>query len=297
MFKKLLILLIAMLIATSAVSAGNIQHDTEEFINPGWGFDEAKSLDKLSSNNGELIVLNNDNLLIKFISSNKEPWTLVVEGEVAEPVEFDFFVQYFNTDVYKKSVVVTGAGIEDVCPGITGTGKFSINEIRVATFQSESETITEPPAIDEVAIDDKDNDDFFFFLELPDEEEKGDVVIVDNNNDNVIINNYYEIAISDEIAIVNNVPLVENVLPAIAMVSSIAIDEDIAIRNVPAKMKIVNSSSVTINDEIVNNDSSTTNLQRELQKMTVSMRDTGSPLFLLLFVLLAIVGAIAIRKA
>jgi len=181
-----------LLLSIAIVNAtGNIQHETE-YISPGWGFDEAKGLEKLSSNNGELIVLQNDTALIKFVSSNKNPWVLVAEGDV-EGIAFDFYVQYGGTDVYKKSVLMVGPGIDEIIPGITGTGKSSINEIRVCTIATSNNPIVDEQIFtqrtrgdDSIAIDDKET-------------------IAIDEGEQIVFNSYSSIAINeDKIVTIDN---------------------------------------------------------------------------------------------
>lgn len=129
---KILTLLTILLLGINAVSSTNIQDDTREKISNGWGLPEFKGLDKLSSNNGELVVVSNDSLVIKFVSSNKNAWTLNVYGVIEDTISFILYYQYGTTDVYKVNVIVTQTGIEQIVEGVTGTGKDSINEIRIA---------------------------------------------------------------------------------------------------------------------------------------------------------------------
>lgn len=127
----IVIIVFFIMIINVAAKDMSIIYGEEQIAGTGWGV-VTDTTAGISGNGKTLIISENENYSIKINTYNDQDWEIEASGNILDSIEFIIYYQYGTTDVYLKSVTISGEGqtVLSIVPGITGSGKDSMNEVR-----------------------------------------------------------------------------------------------------------------------------------------------------------------------
>jgi hypothetical protein len=152
MIKEVFFLFIVLMISISSVSgATDIMYSQEEYIALGWGESEAKDLTlKISSNNGELVLYDDNNISVKFIAINKQPYRIIINNGMSKDFEFSIYYQIQqggSAGIYKKSITINNIDNQFIDSELLGFDYNIINEFRFSDVKVTDIKIPDKPII------------------------------------------------------------------------------------------------------------------------------------------------------